>query len=71
MNEEEIKDKKDYFLGCVEDSVSDFCYYDRKNCDEISVEDVEILLDEGHVTIKEITDRIAKVLKKNFDIKEQ
>lgn len=45
MNEEELtlEEKKSTFLDAASDAIADLCYYNRKNCELVSVKDVEEL----------------------------
>ncbi len=61
-------EKKEKFLDSVEDCVSDLCYYNRKNDEELSISDVKQLLESGAVTMEEIFERFKKTLKENFNI---
>jgi hypothetical protein len=47
--------KKEYVLKClIPDLVSDLCYYDRKGCCEVSVEDMETMLEDGTLDKEEM-----------------
>lgn len=66
MTKQEIEDKKSCFLNCCQDAISNLCYYDRKDCEVVSVDDVEFLLNNGHVTIDEMFERMKTEIIKNF-----
>lgn len=63
----EIEKKKRCFLGCWTDAVSNVCYYDRKNCEDLSVDDVKLLIGGGNVSIGEILAAVEKELRDNYD----
>lgn len=46
--------KKDKLLSFVPDCLSDFFYYDRKECEEVSREDVGMLFKTGILTGEEL-----------------
>lgn len=60
--------KKELFLIRVSDIVSNLCYYDRKNDEELSVKDVEELLNNNQVTLFEIVEILDKEIKANFPL---
>ena len=63
--------KKEIFLGLIADSVSNLCYYDRKDDEDLSVDDVEELLTSGEVTLDEILETFAKEFRENYpDLKQ-
>lgn len=61
-----LADKKRLFLGIAHDSILSLCIYGRKNCEDVSVDDVESLLNNGHVSMSEIFEEMKKSLKENF-----
>ena len=64
--------KKEFFLACFSDAVANACYYDRKECEQLSREDVDELIEEGHVTASEIFDHLrselVRLVNENFDV---
>jgi Mg2+/Co2+ transporter CorB len=57
---------KELILGLIEDLVSDFTYYNRKECEQLSADDLENAILSGEVTIKEIADEFEKQLREEF-----
>jgi hypothetical protein len=51
------------FLESVEDLVNNLLYYDRKEDEELTKDDVENLLESGKITIEEVTDHFKLCLK--------
>lgn len=66
MNHQEKDELKKMFLGLLKDSMSNFFYYDRKDDTQLSSEDIEDLIFEGHVTLKDIIDTVTEKVKKDF-----
>jgi hypothetical protein len=44
MTEEEIEHKQNILLDTLDDSMSCFLYYDRKEDEDLSVEDIEVIV---------------------------
>lgn len=40
----DIKQKQQYLLDAVSDAVSDLLYYDRKECEQVTVDDIEEIM---------------------------
>ena len=57
---------KDLILGKIQDLVSDFTYYNRKNDEELSSEDLEKAVRDGEVTIDEMVAEFKKHLTERF-----
>lgn len=51
--------KKEEVLARVSDLVSDFCYYDRKEDEDLSPDDLKRMLDSGEITGDQIVARFA------------
>lgn len=47
---------KEIILGAVDDLVTDFIYYDRKECERLPVGALEKAVQSGQVTVQEIVD---------------
>jgi len=58
--------KRDLILGTIEDLISDFLYYDRKEDEELFRGDIEEAIESGVVTIEEIVEKFSNELKKNL-----
>jgi len=43
--------------SAIEDLVSDFLYYDRKEDEELKVGDIEKAIEKGEITIEQIVDK--------------
>lgn len=46
MTEEQLKVKRQHMIDIIEDNVSNILYYDRKECDVVSVKEIEKVIDE-------------------------
>lgn len=57
---------KELILGLIEDLVSDFTYYNRKECEQLSADQLENAIETGEVTIKEMVDEFEKQLRAEF-----
>jgi len=62
MTPEEIETKKAALLSRVPDLIADFLYYDRKECEDVSVDDVKDLVNYGHITREEIVKEFVHAL---------
>jgi len=62
--------KKELFLGIVQDTVTNLLYYDRKDDEQLSCNDISTLIDNGEVSLKELIDAFKKKIIQNYpDIK--
>ncbi len=66
MTAKRIAKLKKLFMAAVNDVVIDLCAYSRKNDDELKEKDVDMLIEGGHVTIKEVLDVIRAEFKENY-----
>ena len=66
--EEIVKSKKEYLMGAVDDLVLDLVYYNRKEDEDLSREDVDEMFRNGEVTPKEIIDAFSKELNKYCEV---
>lgn len=70
MTLDESGPKIELLQGVIEDGVADLLYYNRKSCDELSVDDVKQLIESGEVTrvmiLTWFTLALNEALKKNF-----
>lgn len=57
---------KKLILGLIEDLVSDFTYYNRKECEQLSADQLENAIEIGEVTIKEMVDEFEKQLRETY-----
>lgn len=53
---------RDKILDAVQDLAGDFMYYDRKNDEELSADDIETALENGDITIDEIVEAFREAL---------
>jgi len=60
------KDKKQVILNTIEDLVSKFVYYDRKEDEELSMKQLNKAVKDGIVTIDEIVAEFRKHLENTF-----
>lgn len=69
--EGEARSKKELLLASIDDAVSDILYYDRKEDEELSAEDVDALIGWGGVTLTEMVEAFRNAVKGAFpDISE-
>lgn len=57
--------KRETAIAALTDLVSDFAYYDRKEDEELSSDDVRELLASGEITITNIAEVFERVLREN------
>lgn len=57
-----METKKQLALDTITDLVADFLYYDRKNDDELSRENIKTLLESKELTKEEIKEHFNKAL---------
>lgn len=55
-----MKDKKQYALDLISDLVSDFLYYDRKECEILKRGDIDKMVKKGTITIDEMVNEFKK-----------
>lgn len=65
-NQVVIMEKKEYFLACISDAVSDLVYYDRKDCEELNRDQVDELINSGEVTVSEMLETFKKGILENY-----
>jgi hypothetical protein len=56
------KSKQELLLDTITDLVSDLLYYDRKEDEELSADDIEDLLHNGGITIDEMVEKFRECL---------
>lgn len=66
MTFDEIESKKQNFLLKWQNVVDDVCYYDRKDDPDVTQDDVDFLIDAGHVTLENILFSVKSELLKNY-----
>jgi hypothetical protein len=54
-------------LNLIEDSVSDLLYYDRKNCEYVSLEEITSAIKDKIITLDEMVDKFRECLMPNFE----
>jgi len=59
---ENYEAKRELVYATVEDLVADFLYYDRKQDEELSSDDIYTLLDEGFLTIEDLVAKFHREL---------
>lgn len=62
------KTKKEHLKMIVEDLVADLLYYDRKECESVSREDIAKFMKTGEVTSKEIVKWFKNELEKSWQV---
>ena len=60
-------DKKEYLQLVISDLLSDFLFYDRKECDVLPVGEIENMVEYAEVTVDEIVDWFEIGLRNYFD----
>ena len=58
--------KKTMFLQYVKTAVLTLFYYDRKNCEELSIDDVEALINNGEISLREIIEAFQSEIILNY-----
>jgi len=58
---------KELILNTVEDLVSDFLYYDRKEDEELEVGMIEKAIVQNNITVNEITDHFKNLINENLN----
>ena len=61
-----LKYAKGLLLASTQDAVKDLLYYDRKEDEELSVADVEQLIDTGKVKLCELVDTFRDTILEHF-----
>ena len=59
--------KKKYLLEIIPDCLSDLFYYDRKECEEVSPEDVQAMFKDGTITKEELKEVFSKAIDSCFE----
>lgn len=60
--------KKASFFRNLSDAMLMLTYYDRKGSDDLSVEDVESMLNSGYISLEEIQGEVAKYFNDSFKL---
>lgn len=60
--------KRDLVFDTIDDLVSNFLYYDRKEDEELNVEEINLIFQSGAVTIEEAVDYFRQALTKGLDL---
>lgn len=61
-----MEDVKARIIGCVEDLVGAFLYYDRKEDEDLPIGAIEKAISDGDISVDEITAQFRKVLESNL-----
>ena len=59
------EETKEYIFGSVEDLVSNFLYYDRKEDEDLPVGKIEELIEDKTISIDELVERFRQALLEN------
>lgn len=62
----EPQEKRDTIAGLIDVAVSNFMYYDRKNCEIMSVDDLENAIRDEIITVDEIVQLFKEHLEHNL-----
>jgi hypothetical protein len=57
---------KEKILDTIDDLCSDFLYYDRKNDEDLSFEQMDEAVKNGEITIEEMVDKFKQCLEATF-----
>ena len=57
-----MEGKKEKLISLIPDCLSDLLYYDRKECEVVSTDDVRHLFDNKLITKEELVDAFSKAL---------
>lgn len=57
---------KEMILNTIDDLCSDFTYYDRKEDEQLSMEQLDEAVKSGEITIDEMVERFRKNLEKTY-----
>jgi len=66
--EEFVNDKKSHALEIIEDLVSDYLYYNRKEDEDLSRKDMEQLITSGDLTAGELVDRFRTEIVEGIEV---
>ncbi|WP_430611536.1 hypothetical protein [Flavobacterium sp. JP2137] len=61
---------KQKILDTISDLCMDFLYYDRKNCEELSIEQMNEAVKNGEITIDEMVENFREHLEGTFNNQE-
>lgn len=61
-----MENKKRIFLACVKDAVADIFYYNRKEDEDLSRDDVQQLIDSGTVSLAELMMAFHEEILRNY-----
>ena len=56
----------DKIKATVDDLVTDFVYYDRKEDEDLSMDDLNKSVESGETTVREIVDRFESALRNTY-----
>ena len=59
--------KKNLILDVVDDCVKDLVYYNRKECEDLPVGEIEAEIKRGNITVDEIVDKFKSCLVEYLD----
>jgi len=62
----DVQEKRSAIAGLVEVSVSNFLYYDRKQCEIMGVDDLENAIRDEIITVDEVVDMFREQLEHNL-----
>ncbi len=64
------KTRREIILNTVDDLVSDFLFYDRKEDEELSADDLDDAIDQAEITVDEIVDLFRAKLTAGLGLEE-
>ena len=62
-----MEEKKKILLSLVGGSLSNLLYYDRKDCEDLTTEDVSNLIDSGYLTKDDLKNEFIKQIDEIFN----
>lgn len=66
FNDLSIQEKREAIISAIDDLISDFLYYDRKEDSIIGVGDIEDAIRDGVISVKEIIEEFSERLEHNL-----
>lgn len=61
-----VKTKKQCILDEIENVVTKFLYYDRKEDEDLPVDSIERCIKRGNITVDEMVDKFRECLSRSF-----
>jgi hypothetical protein len=62
-----MTDRREIILGTIADLVSDLLYYDRKNDEDLKVDEIDEAVREGEIAVDEMVEKFRQELRENLE----